>query len=125
MASKPSPGKSKADKKAANAEKKQQAKGKGLWKLLGTGSALAAGVATAKALDATWKTATGHAAPTKPEHPDLGNREALAWAAVSGMAIGVAKTFATRKAAKYWVKSTGRLPPGMSAEAYQNVKKST
>ena len=115
----------KAQKLAQKAEQKEAAKGKGLWKVMGTGSALAAGVVTAKALDATWKTATGHTSPTKPEHPDLGTREALAWAAVSGMAIGVAKTYATRRAASYWVRSTGRLPPGMSKEAYQKVEEST
>ena len=115
----------KAQQKAEKAEKKEQAKGKRLWKLIGSSSALAAGVVTAKALDATWKTATGHQAPTKPEHPDLRAREAIAWAALSGMAIGVAKTYATRRAATYWVKSTGRLPPGMSKEAYEKVEEST
>ena len=113
----------KAAEKAAKAEKKEQKKGKRAWKLMGTGSAVAAGLVTAKALDATWKTATGHPAPTKPEHPDLGTRESLAWAALSGMAIGVAKTYATRRAAAYWVKSTGRLPPGMPKKAYKNVAK--
>ncbi|MEJ7629877.1 MAG: DUF4235 domain-containing protein [Nocardioidaceae bacterium] len=112
-------------KRAEKAAQKEQAKGKGLWKLMGTGSALAAGVVTARALDATWKTATGHTSPTKPEHPDLGTREAIAWAAVSGMAIGVAKTYATRRAATYWVRSTGRLPPGMSTEAYRKVEETT
>jgi len=115
---------SKDEKRAAKqlqeAQDKEQ-KGKPLWKLMGTGSAIAAGILTAKALDATWKTATGHAAPTKPEHPDIGTRESLAWAALSGMAIGVAKTYATRRAATYWLKSTGRLPPGMPKEAYTNL----
>jgi hypothetical protein len=113
----------KSAKRAAKAEKKQQKKGKQLWKLLASASAIVAGTVTAKALDATWKTATGHAAPTKPEHPDLGTRESLAWAALSGMAIGVAKTYATRRAATYWMKSTGRLPPGMPKEAYATVAK--
>ncbi|MGI8578767.1 MAG: DUF4235 domain-containing protein [Nocardioidaceae bacterium] len=96
---------------------KKKAKGKRSWKLLGTGSALIAGIATTKALDATWRTATGHRPPTKAESPDIADREALIWAAVSGMAIGVAKTYATRRAASYWVKSTGALPPGMDDEA--------
>jgi hypothetical protein len=102
-----------------------QAKGKRLWKVLNTGAALVAGLLTARALDATWKTATGHKPPNKPEHPDLGGREALFWAALSGMAIGVMKVYASRKAATYWVKSTGRLPPGMPAEAYEEIEKKT
>lgn len=93
--------------------KAQKAKGKGTWKMLGTGSALAAGVLVARALDAAWMTATGHKPPTRPENPDIAGKEALLWAAVSGMAIGVAKTYATRRAAQYWVKSTGEVPPGM------------
>lgn len=119
------PKQTKAEKKAAKDEQKQQAKGKKLWKLMGTGASVGAGILTTKALDATWKTATGRTAPDKPEHPDLGAREAIVWAALSGMAIGVAKTYATRRAATYWVRSTGRLPPGMSQQAYRKVEKST
>lgn len=123
MAAKPK--KSKADKAAEKAAHKEQEKGKRLWKLMGTGSAVGASMITAKALNATWKTATGHPGPTKAEHPELGTREAIAWAALSGMAMGVAKTIATRRAAMYWVKSTGRLPPGMSPEGYRKVEEST
>ncbi len=123
MAAKPKM--SKAEKLAAKAEKKKQDKHKRLWKLMDTGSALGAGILTARALDATWKTATGHPGPARAEHPDLGGREAIVWAAISGMAIGVAKTVATRRAAIYWVKSTGRLPPGMAPEAYRKVEQST
>lgn len=115
----------KEQKAAQKAAEKQQARGKSLWKLMNTGTAVAAGLMTAKALDATWKTATGHKPPNKPEHPDVGGREAIAWAAVSGMAVGVVKTYASRRAATYWVKSTGRLPPGMPAEAYQEIEKKT
>lgn len=106
-----------AKRKALAAAEREQSRHRGLWKVLATGSAVVAGILTARLLDATWKTATGHKAPNKPEHPDLDAREAIAWAAVSGMAIGIAKVFAARKAANYWVKSTGRLPPGMEPEA--------
>lgn len=101
---------------------KRKVKGKRSWKLLGTGSALVAGIAATKALDATWRTATGHGPPTKAESPDIADREALIWAAVSGMAIGLAKTYATRRAASYWVKSTGELPPGMDEATAADAK---
>ena len=120
--------KAKAEQKArakARSAAEEDAKGKRLWKLMNTGVALVAGIVTAKALDATWKTATGHKPPNKPEHPDIGNREAIFWAALSGMAIGVMKTYASRRAATYWVKSTGRLPPGMPAEAYEDIAQKT
>jgi hypothetical protein len=92
-------------------------KGKRAWKVLGSTSALVAGVATARALEATWRTATGRKPPTRPESPEIAGREALLWAGLSGMAIGVAKTYATRRAAQYWVKSTGELPPGMTEKS--------
>jgi hypothetical protein len=95
-------------------KKKKKSKGKRAWKVLGSTSALIAGLATTRALDATWRTATGRKPPTKPESPEIAGREALLWAGISGMAIGVAKTYATRRAAQYWVKSTGELPPGMT-----------
>jgi len=96
---------------------KQRSRGKTSWKVLGTGSALAAGVASARMLDALWHAATGRKPPSTPESPDIAHREALVWAAVSGMAIGVAKTYATRRAARYWVRSFGELPPGMADDA--------
>jgi hypothetical protein len=98
-------------------------KGKRSWKILGSTAGLVAGIATAKALDATWKTATGKEPPDEPESPEIGNREALAWAAVSGMAMGVAKMYATRRAANYWVRSFGTLPPGMGKNASKKTRK--
>jgi hypothetical protein len=103
--------------KKSGQSNKKSGKGKVSWRMLGTGSALAAGVAAAKVLDALWHTATGRKPPSTPESPDIAHREALVWAAVSGMAIGVAKTYATRRAARYWVRSTGELPPGMAENA--------
>jgi hypothetical protein len=85
--------------------------------MIGTGSALAAGVAAARALDIVWATATGRKPPSTPDSPEIAQREALVWAAISGMAIGVAKTYATRRAARYWLRSTGELPPGMADNA--------
>jgi uncharacterized protein DUF4235 len=103
-----------AEEKAADkAAKKEAEKGKRAWKLISTAIPLASGIATTKALDATWRTATGRKPPTKPENPAITHREALLWAALSGMALGVAKTYVTRRAAIYWVRSFGRVPPGM------------
>jgi len=121
VAKKAPKGKSTAPTKPAKRNKAKKStskpKGKQAWKLVGSGSALLAGLAATRALDATWKTATGRKPPTKPENPDIAGREALLWAALSGMAIGVAKTYATRRAANYWIRSTGELPPGMSNNA--------
>jgi hypothetical protein len=110
--------KTSSDAKArAKSKAKSKAKGKRTWKMLGSGAALLSGLAMTRALDVTWKTATGRKPPTKPENPEITGREAMLWAALSGMAIGVAKTFGTRRAAYYWLKSTGELPPGMKKDA--------
>jgi len=37
----------------------------------------------------------------------------VAWATVSGVAVGVARMLASRKAANYYRKSTGHLPPNL------------
>jgi hypothetical protein len=103
--------------------KAKKPKGKRAWKFLGTTSALAAGYATTRALDATWRTATGRQPPTKPESPEITGREALLWAGLSGLVMGVAKTYATRRAAQYWVKSTGELPPGMTDKSVGKVER--
>lgn len=108
------PSKSKAQREAEEAELRAAERGRRLWKVLGQTCASLAGLVAVKGLRAVWKTATGHAPPGRPEHPDLGTSEAIVWAALSGMAMGVAKMYATRRAAIYWVKTTGSLPPGMS-----------
>jgi len=84
-----------------------------IWKIFGTVSAIAAGIATKKLLEVGWKTATGHAPPENPEHPDVQWWEAVSFAIASGAAIGVARMLAARKAAEYYRRSTGRLPAGM------------
>lgn len=83
------------------------------WKVMGTGGAVLAGVAAKKVLGAGWKAATGNAPPANPEHPDTSWAEALTWAVVSGALIGVARMLAARKAAGYYRRSTGHLPPEM------------
>jgi hypothetical protein len=103
--------------KRQQAADKRAGKGRASWRLIGAGSALAAGVAAARVLDIIWATATGRKPPSTPESPDIAQREAMLWAALSGMAIGVAKTYATRRAARYWLRSTGELPPGMAEGA--------
>jgi hypothetical protein len=107
----------------AKARAKSKAKGKRTWKMFGSGAALLSGLAMTRVLDATWRTATGRKPPTKPESPEITGREAILWSALSGMAIAVAKTYGTRRAAHYWVKSTGELPPGMKKHATRAEKR--
>ena len=87
-----------------------------LWRVVGTGSAVLAGVAAQKGLTMVWRAATGDDPPTIPEDPDTEWKDAVAWALLSGAAIGLARLFATRRAALYYRRSTGELPPALRRE---------
>lgn len=85
-------------------------KGSKLWSAYGLVATLGAGLAARKAMTTSWKVATGKNPPQNPAHPDVSIGEAAAWAAVSGLAVGLARMLASREAANYWRKSTGHLP---------------
>ncbi len=86
------------------------------WKILGGGGAVLAGLAARKALTTVWKTATGNEPPTVPEDPDTEWHEAVLWALASGAAVGLARLFATRQAAGYYRRSTGKLPKALDRD---------
>jgi hypothetical protein len=86
------------------------ASGSKVWSVYALGATLVAGVAARKALTTSWRIATGKNPPQNPAHPDTGLGEAVAWATVSGVAVGLARMLASRKAATYYRKSTGHLP---------------
>ena len=86
------------------------------WRIIGTGSAVLAAAAAQKGLAAAWKLATGDDPPTIPEDPDTSWSEAIAWAALSGAVLGLARLAATRRAAHYYMRSTGELPKALLRE---------
>lgn len=79
-------------------------------------SALMAATAVRRGLNTTWRATTGKKPPANPADPDVNLREAIAWAAVSGVAVGVSRMLAQRKAASYYARSTGHLPPGLQKD---------
>lgn len=88
-----------------------------VWGIFSLVSALLAATAARKALNASWKAATGKPPPANPASPDVEMREAVLWAAVSGTIVAVARMLATRRAAHYYARSTGHLPPGVADDA--------
>ncbi len=84
-----------------------------MWKVLSAVSAIAAAQAANRTLNIIWQGATGNKPPTVPEDPETTWREAIAWAALSGAVMGIARMFATRQAAAYYVKSTGSMPKAL------------
>lgn len=76
-------------------------------------SALGAAALAKKAIDKSWTIATGKKPPENPADPDVDIWEAVGWAVASGTAIGLARMIAQRRAASYYARSTGHLPPDL------------
>ena len=79
-------------------------------------AALGAAALAKKALNTVWRAATGKNPPANPADPDVSIGEAVMWATLSGTLIGVARMLATRRAAHYYTKSTGHLPPQLKKD---------
>jgi Protein of unknown function (DUF4235) len=97
----------------AKKDKSSDQKSSKVWGLMSLVSGLAAAAVAKKALDKSWRLSTGKQPPANPADPDISMREAAAWAAVSGTFVALAKMLATRRAAHYYRRSTGELPPGL------------
>jgi hypothetical protein len=92
------------------------ASGSKVWTAFSLGAALGSAAVAKKALNGGWKAATGKQPPSNPADPDVDFWEAVLWASVSGTFVAVVKMLATRRAANYYTRSTGHLPPGLGAD---------
>ena len=90
--------------------------GSKIWSVFSLVSALAAAVLAKKTVDKTWTIATGRKPPENPADPDVQIWEAVMWAALSGTAVGLARMLAQRRAASYYTRSTGHLPPSLQRD---------
>ncbi|WGX94558.1 DUF4235 domain-containing protein [Nocardioides sp. L-11A] len=84
-----------------------------VWSTFSLVAALGAAAVAKKGLDTSWRAATGKKPPANPADPDVDVWEAVAWAAASGTFVALAKMLAQRRAANYYLRSTGHLPPGL------------
>lgn len=80
------------------------------WTAFSLAAALGSAAIAKKGLNTTWRAATGKNPPANPADPDVDLWEAVAWAAVSGTFIAIARMLGTRRAANYYARSTGHLP---------------
>jgi hypothetical protein len=83
------------------------------FKLLTMGATIGAATVARKAVTGTWKLASGNEPPANPEDPEVTWQEAVAFAVLSGAAIGVARMLASRQTAAWFRKTTGRLPSNL------------
>jgi hypothetical protein len=93
--------------------------GSKIWTVFSLASALGAAAVAKKALDKSWTVATGRKPPENPADPDVDIWEAVTWAVVSGTAVGLARMLAQRRAASYYARSTGHLPPELRKDHQQ------
>ena len=93
------------------------AAGKIGWKVVAAAFAVPMGIAVRKALETGWRKAKHDDPPKNPAAPDTGWSEALAWAALSGIAVAAARLVAARGAAATWKSLTGQLPPDVEEGA--------
>jgi hypothetical protein len=84
-----------------------------LWKAVGTGAGVLAAALARRMLMAGWQKTKKADPPTNPASPETKWSEALAWAVLTGVMIGVARLIATRGAAEGWRRATGLYPPGL------------
>jgi len=83
------------------------------WTAFSLAAGLGAAALTRKLLDNSWKVAAGKNPPENPADPDVSIGEAVVWASLTGAAVALARMLAQRRAAHYYAKSTGSLPPGL------------
>ena len=81
-----------------------------VFKLLGTGLAIGAGIAAKKVATSGWKLVMNDDPPANPESPDTKMWEAVAWALASAAITALVRLVVTREWTQYYVKSTGHLP---------------
>ena len=82
-----------------------------VWSVFSLVAALGAAAVARKTIDKSWQVSTGKKPPENPADPDIDLWEAVAWAATTGAAVALARMYAQRRAASYYRKSTGQLPP--------------
>ncbi|MBS42082.1 MAG: hypothetical protein CMH83_02660 [Nocardioides sp.] len=87
-----------------------------VWTVFALVSSLAGAAVAKKALTTGWKAATGKEPPANPADPDVAMREAVAWAVASGTLVGLSRMVAQRRAASYFARSTGHLPPSLQKD---------
>jgi hypothetical protein len=102
--------------KDKNKDQDKQKDSSKFWSVFSLAAALIAATIAKKGLTTSWKAATGKNPPANPADPDVDVWEAVMWATVSGTAVGLARMLATRRAAIYYAKSTGHLPPNLQKD---------
>jgi hypothetical protein len=87
-----------------------------VWTAFSLAAGLGAAALTRKLLDQSWRAAAGKNPPENPADPDVGFGEAVMWSVLTGALVALARMVAQRRAASYYARSTGHLPPGLGPD---------
>lgn len=87
-----------------------------VWSMFSLAAALGGAAVAKKTMNKGWQAATGKNPPANPADPDVDLWEAVLWAAASGAVIQLIRMLASRRAAEYYTRSTGHLPPGLGRD---------
>lgn len=77
-------------------------------KLATTAAAIGASLVARKLTDGTWKFVTGKPSPSNPEDPEIDLKEAIAFAVVSGVFVGLVRMLANRQTTRVLGKAQGK-----------------
>lgn len=77
-------------------------------KIVTAAAAVGASFVAHKVTDGTWRFVTGKDSPENPEDPDIDFKEAVAFAVLSGVIVGLARMLANRESSKVIAKASKR-----------------
>lgn len=86
------------------------------WKVVTTVTGIAAGKVATKVTTATWKAATGGKPPASKLDPAYSAAQITVFTIVSAAVTSGIKAFSERKAADFYTRSTGTLPPPVAKQ---------
>lgn len=81
------------------------------WDAVSFGAAAAAGYFALKLIERVWESSKGEPPPANPAREDVSWPDAIAWSAVTGLGIAVARLAARRGATSAWRMVVNADPP--------------
>jgi hypothetical protein len=87
------------------------------WKIMsGASAAMAAGL-TSKVATKAYRAGYGEDPPKHISAPQVPLKQAVVWAVLSGVTVGLVRLLVLRMAAAAWVRARGELPPTLAEKA--------
>jgi hypothetical protein len=81
------------------------------WGAVASGTAMATGLLTRRALHRGWRAVTDEEPPLDPSREGVAWPAALAWAATTGAVVAISRLAAKRGARAVWTRALGSEPP--------------